>query len=213
MRSTEALLLAAAALGLAGCPSTHRYPDGSDLAGQLEREVVALQQRVRMLEFEAAYCASDAGPDAMYQDLYSLLQGTDLVLQREGSVTILTLPADYLFSGGTDLREEARMALDLLATALNAHPDHTVIVEGHTDDRPPSGDLRRLYADNWLLSYARAEAVMVALTGTYGVAVDRFAIQARAHHDPVATNDTTAGQMKNRRVVVHVIPPKRGADQ
>lgn len=197
------------ALGLAGCPTSHRYPDGSDLAGQLEREVIALQQRVRSLEFEAAYCSSDAGPDAMYQDLYSLLHGTDLALQREGSVTVLTLPADYLFSGGTDLREEARMGLDLLATALKAHPGHTVVVEGHTDDRPPSGDLRRLYADNWLLSYARAEAVMVALVGTYGVPADRFALQARAHYDPVATNDTTSGQMKNRRVVVRVFPPKK----
>jgi flagellar motor protein MotB len=50
---------------------------------------------------------------------------------------------------------------------------------------------------------------MVALVDSYGVPADRFALQARAHFDPVSTNDTTSGQMKNRRVVIRVYPPKK----
>ncbi len=207
--STWRFIVLAAAIVLTACPATHRYPDGSDLAGQLEREVVALQQRVRFLEHEVAHCSQDTGPDTIYQDLYALFVGSEVTVSRDGKVTILNLPVDYLFSGGTDLRDEARMALDLTASALKSHPDHQVSLEGHTDDRPPSGDLRRLYSDNWLLAYARAEAVMVALTQQFDVAPSRFTLLARAQHDPVATNDTSEGQRKNRRVVMRIIPPRR----
>jgi len=194
---------------LAGCPPRHSYPDGAGLAGQLEREVVALQQRVRTLEFQLEHCGEDPDPDSIYLDLHQIFAGTDVVVSREGSTTILLFPADYLFSGGTDLREEALMSLDLLATALNLHPEHKVVVEGHTDDRMPSGDLRRLYSDNWVLSYSRAEAVMHALTTQFGVDPARFTVQAHAEWQPIATNDTSAGQAKNRRVMVRIIPPKR----
>lgn len=199
----------AAALALAGCPAEHRYPDGGGLTQQLEREVIALRQTVSSLEYQAAHCDQDMGPDVVYQELYAVYAGSQVEISRDGDVTLLTLPADFLFSGGTDLREEARMSLDLLATALRLHPEHTLTVEGHTDDRLPSGDLRRLYADNWLLSYARAEAVMVALVNQFGVAPERFTLQAKAQYEPVATNDTQAGQKKNRRVVIRIEPPRK----
>jgi flagellar motor protein MotB len=203
------LWLVGLALLLAGCPSRHSYPDGAGLAGQLEREVIALQQRVRTLEFQLEHCGEDPAPDSIYLDLHQIFSGSDVLVSRVHSTTILLLPADYLFSGGTDLREEALMSLDLLATALNLNPEHKVIVEGHTDDRMPSGDLRRLYSDNWVLSYSRAEAVMHALTTQFGANPSRFTVQARAEWEPIATNDTYAGQAKNRRVMVRIIPPKR----
>ncbi|MBW2254803.1 MAG: OmpA family protein [Deltaproteobacteria bacterium] len=194
---------------LAGCPPRHSYPDGAGLAGQLEREVVALQQRVRSLEFQLDHCGEDPDPDSIYQDLHQIFSGSDVLVSRVGSTTILLLPSDYLFTRGTDLREEALMSLDLLATALNLHPEHQVVVEGHSDDRMPTGDLRRLYSDNWVLSYSRAETVMHALSTQFGVDPSRFTVQSRAEWEPIATNDTTAGQAKNRRVMVRIIPPKR----
>lgn len=207
---TRPLGATALALLLTGCPTPHRYPDGSDLTGQLEREVIALQQTVRSLEYRVQTCGTDAAADTMYQELHQLLGADDdIAIDRQGNVTLLVLPADFLFSRGTDLRDEAAMTLDLVATALNVNSEHTVILEGHTDDLAPSGDLRRLYADNWVLSFARAEAVMMALTQRFGVESRRFTIQARASYDPIATNDTVAGQRKNRRVVVRIIPPTR----
>ena len=59
MSGPRLLLLAALATGLAGCPPKVVYPDGSGINGQLEREVQALQQTVRMLEYEAATCRED----------------------------------------------------------------------------------------------------------------------------------------------------------
>lgn len=208
LRST--LLCSLCASLLVACPTRHLYPDGSDLTGQLEREVIALQQTVRALEYQVQTCGSNAEADTMYQELHQLLGGgEEVTIDREGNITLLGLPADFLFSRGTDLRDEAAMTLDLLATALKVHSEHTVVLEGHTDDLAPSGDLRRLYGDNWILSFARAEAVMMALTQRFGVEGHRFTIQARASYDPVATNDTVAGQRKNRRVVARIIPPSR----
>lgn len=197
-----------ALLGLAGCPSAHRYPDGSGLQAQLEREVVALQARVRTLEEDLLTCGEDTGPDTIYQELHQVMSGMEIEVAREGNTTLLTFPADLLFSRGTDLRDEARMPLDILATAISLHPEYTVTVEGHTDDRQPAGDLRRLYADNWALSWSRAETVMHILSTEFGIPEERFTLKARAHYDPVATNDTSAGQALNRRVVVRLIPPR-----
>lgn len=202
-------LLPALLVVLAGCPPKHEYPDGSGLTGQLEREVIALQQRIRALEYELEHCADDSGPDSVYRDLHQVFRGSEVDISRQGSTTVLTLPSDYLFSGGTDLREEATMSLDLVATALKLHPEHMVTVEGHTDDRMPSGDLRRLYADNWVLSYARAEAVMHALVTEFKVDPSRFTIEAHGEYNPVATNDTAPGQAKNRRVVIVIVPPNK----
>ncbi len=192
---------------LVACPSTR----GSPLHDQLESEVIALHQKVRSLEAALETCGDDRTAGPIYQELHQILSDTRVRVGREGPATTLLFPADLLFRDELEIRTEARMPLDLLATALAKHTDHRVIVEGHTDARPLSGDLQRRYRDHWGVAYARAEAVMRSLVEDFEVPEERFTVTARAHHDPVATNDTEAGQRQNRRVLVRVEPPIRGA--
>ena len=97
MSGPRLLLLAALATGLAGCPPKVVYPDGSGINGQLEREVQALQQTVRMLEYEAATCRDpQAAPDPLYQELHQILSTTEVTVERRGRVTIVTFPAAHL---------------------------------------------------------------------------------------------------------------------
>ncbi len=66
---------------------------------------------------------------------------------------------------------------------------------GHTDI---SGDL----AHNRELSEQRAQAVVTAMVGSYGVARERLAGYGVGPLAPAATNATEAGRALNRRVEV-----------
>jgi len=202
------LLLAALATGLAGCPPKVVYPDGSGINGQLEREVQALQQTVRMLEYEAATCRDpQAAPDPLYQELHQILSTTEVTVERRGRVTIVTFPAAHLF--GVDelsLRQEATMTLDVMSTALKLHPDYTIDVEGHTDDAGVPPSLRKRFGDPFTFSAARAYALVDTFTSKFGLPEERFSVIGRGPSRPIATNDTDVGRRKNRRVVMYIHP-------
>lgn len=180
---------------------------GRHLERQLESEVVALHQRLRHLEAELQTCDT-TGPAPLYAELHQVFSGTEVDVERRGSVVVVSLPVRHLFADpySLRLREESAMTLDLLATALARHPDTLVRIEGHTDDGMlPTGLVRR-YASHLDLSFQYAAAVLQELTGSFGLAEERFAVTARGAWAPVATNDTPAGQARNQRVEVHVLP-------
>ncbi|MCD9464103.1 OmpA family protein [Photobacterium phosphoreum] len=76
---------------------------------------------------------------------------------------------------------------------LNAHPDNTIIIVGHTDSRGSE-------AYNMQLSKQRAEAVAKEIRAHLNVSADRVLSEGRGELDPIASNDTEAGRAANRRV-------------
>ena len=64
---------------------------------------------------------------------------------------------------------------------------------GHTDNQ---GDL----AANMALSQKRAQAVVEALSGKYGIAAGRLVARGVASLSPVAANRDETGRARNRRV-------------
>jgi outer membrane protein OmpA-like peptidoglycan-associated protein len=203
---------ALALLLLAGCGPRHRYPDGRGLTGQLEREVIALQQSVHLLEDQAANCAKSGQADIIYRELFSVLSavGDDVSITNEGQITVISLPDAYLF-GSDDLtiRDEAVQTLDLVTTALRLHVAHRVLIEGHTADVMPSPIINKLYNGSlWDLSYGRAASIRDAMVQRFSIPEDRLALLACGPYEPVVSNDTTAGQARNRRVVLRIYPPQ-----
>lgn len=177
------------------------------LIGQLDREIIALKQKVKMLDQRLARCATGDETGAIYPELVQVFAGSPVTIERAGAATKVTLPGDVLFSQGSlSMREEAEFALDLLATALKLHMDVTVTMIGHTDSEPPPRQLLKLYPSNWELSTARALAVTRALVEGHGVPYTRFTVAGRADLDPVTGNDTPEGRATNRRVVALLSP-------
>ena len=80
---------------------------------------------------------------------------------------------------------------------LNAYPDATITVVGHTDSSGPE-------AYNQKLSQQRAEAVASALRTHLNVGADRVLSEGRGELDPIASNDTAEGRSENRRVDIIV---------
>jgi flagellar motor protein MotB len=195
-------LLVSLCLSGCGARSTSR------LDHQLESEVQALNQVVRDLRHQVSTCGSGSSPDAIFADLTQLFSGTEIEVTREGAVTIVVLPASVLFSDpyGLRMRQEATMALDFLATSLQVHDKHRVVLVGHTDNRMLPKAWVRAYSSHLELSFEYAAAVMQALSETYEVHQHRFTVSAQGHWGAIASNDTAAGQARNNRVEVHILP-------
>jgi flagellar motor protein MotB len=191
---------------LCACPrGGSPYADGRGIEGQLEREVVALQQTVRVLQAQADSCAEAGPPSAIFAELHQVLKSSEANVDNRGAITMVTLRDDTLFSQDTlEFREEARMALDMVATAIKVHPEIRVSIEGHTDDNGVPPSMRKRYDSPWSLSFAKADAVRALLSDDFGLEADRFTVRGRAGHEPVGDNDTDAGKAANRRVVVYI---------
>jgi outer membrane protein OmpA-like peptidoglycan-associated protein len=116
----------------------------------------------------------------------------DTELTTEGRVAIYGILFDF---DAANIKPESKPQLDELAAMLAASPELQVLVVGHTDGK---GALDY----NQLLSAQRAEAVVAALAGDYGVAGDRLTPAGAGMLAPVATNRTEEGRAANRRVEI-----------
>ncbi len=99
--------------------------------------------------------------------------------------------------GAASLASEDAPSLAAVAAWLEANPDATIALVGHTD---ASGSL----AANIALSERRAEAVAQVLIDRYGVERARVAAEGVGFLAPRASNQTEEGRQQNRRVEVIV---------
>lgn len=109
-------------------------------------------------------------------------------------------------SGKAELRKGAHPVLDKVAKVLEEVSSQPVGVEGHTDNVPIK---RSGWADNKALSVARANAVVDYLESK-GVDRSRLTAIGYGEEHPIASNTTTAGRQKNRRVEIIILPQSSG---
>jgi outer membrane protein OmpA-like peptidoglycan-associated protein/uncharacterized protein YidB (DUF937 family) len=101
-------------------------------------------------------------------------------------------------SDSAEVPESAAPFLKIAAADLKQlKTGHVLEVAGYTDN---TGDA----ALNLALSQKRAEAVREALI-KYGADADMLVAKGYGEADPVASNDTAEGRLKNRRIEYHVV--------
>jgi type VI secretion system protein ImpK len=116
---------------------------------------------------------------------------------------IITIDTDGLFASGSARVAPAYVPLiRRIGDALRDVPGQVVVV-GHTDNQPPATGA----PSNWTLSLTRATQVVELLREQTGEP-QRFLAQGKGDSDPIAANDTSAGQARNRRVVITVLAPE-----
>jgi outer membrane protein OmpA-like peptidoglycan-associated protein len=121
-------------------------------------------------------------------------QLADMQAKKTDRGMVVTL-GDVLFdTNQATLKPGANLALNRLATFLNANPDTKIIIEGHTDSRGSD-------EYNEALSDRRARAVATELSSR-GVSAGSFQTLGRGKSYPVASNDTPEGRQANRRVEI-----------
>ncbi len=99
----------------------------------------------------------------------------------------------YFDTGKADLKPASDATLQEIVTLLKQQPALKLYVVGDTDN---AGS----FDSNMSLSDRRAAAVVVALTGRYGIDSRRLKAVGIGPVDPVSTNQTPEGRSRNRRV-------------
>ncbi len=181
--------------------------DDRALIGQLDREVIALRQKVERLESLLATCSTDTAPDPAFVELRSLLKGHPATVARDGRRTLVTVPLDTLFSpDGRELRVEAEPTLDLFATAMSLHPEWRVTVRVHLDSPTVPPPFKKQFPGAWELSAWRAAATVRVLVERFSVPAWMLTAAARADQEPWSADGTPEARILNRRVVFVIEP-------
>lgn len=125
-------------------------------------------------------------------------QGTGVtVVQTADNQLKLDIPSDISFdTGSAVVKPNLRPILDRFAEGLRNNPRAEVRIVGHTDSTGSD-------AVNNPLSQDRAASTRDYLVAR-GVPFDRFMVEGRGSHQPVAGNDTAEGRARNRRVEIFV---------
>ena len=110
-----------------------------------------------------------------------------------------------------ELSPEDRLKLELLIENWQGVSNVQISATGHSDSQPISPRNQHLFADNYVLSQARAMAAAFYIANALGLTSDAIQVEGRGPDDPVADNATTAGRRKNRRVdlVMTGVRPKQ----
>jgi OOP family OmpA-OmpF porin len=114
----------------------------------------------------------------------------------------VTYAADAFFDfDKATLKPEAKSKLDELVDKTKQINLEVIIAVGHTDSVGTD-------AYNQKLSVRRAEAIKTYLTSK-GVEANRVYTEGKGEKQPVASNKTTEGRAKNRRVEIEVVGTHR----
>jgi len=125
--------------------------------------------------------------------------GVDVSETDGGKAILVNLPDGVTFDvGSATLQPAFRATLDKVAQSLIDYPQSLIDVYGHTDSTGSAEFNQRL-------SEQRANTVMNYLISR-GVPAARLRSQGFGETMPVASNDTTDGRARNRRVEIKIVP-------
>ncbi|MBE0617547.1 MAG: OmpA family protein, partial [Proteobacteria bacterium] len=133
-------------------------------------------------------------------------RGRVTISQLRGKLSVNLLDEILFDSGSASVKAEGKEVLDRVGEVLKGLEDKAIVIEGHTDDVPISGDLARRFPTNWELSTARATSVVRYLQEASGIPPERLSAVGFGPYRPVAPNDTPEGRARNRRIEIKLIP-------
>eukprot|EP00919_Chromeraceae_sp_WS-2016_P024077 GHVR01057052.1.p1 GENE.GHVR01057052.1~~GHVR01057052.1.p1 ORF type:complete len:220 (-),score=26.84 GHVR01057052.1:97-756(-) len=137
--------------------------------------------------------------DEQAADLRRDLNNNQVNVTNTGSELIVTMPQDILFAlDSAAVRSDLRRDLGVVAGNLQAYPNSTISIEGHTDNTGTANY-------NRILSQRRANAVADILLNN-GVPPARLYAVGRGENEPVASNLSATGRAQNRRVELVIRP-------
>jgi chemotaxis protein MotB len=132
-----------------------------------------------------------------------LRAGRIQLLEVRGRLTARFTERLLFLTGSATVSSDGRRALRQLAEVLKTARGRQVRVESHTDSIPIRTEA---FPSNWELSTARAAAVVKALQ-EQGLNPALLSGAGLADAQPIASNETSEGRARNRRLEVTVAPP------
>ena len=124
-------------------------------------------------------------------------------------VVYISLADNMLYqSGSYEVNDRAKETLSKIAKIIQDYKDYDVLIEGNTDNVPVSTTSAKMknIRNNWDLSALRAASVVQYLQDHFGVNPKRLTAGGRGEYNPVTTNSTEVGKMRNRRTQIIITP-------
>jgi chemotaxis protein MotB len=170
----------------------------------LERQLADRDKELAGLrgELSAGMAKLKEAQRGLLRALRPQIEKGDITVDLNNERLLINLASGYLFGSGQDaLKPAGADALKHVGAVLKDFPEYKVAVDGHTDNVPIQGALKKKFPTNMELSESRAANAAKALTeGGLGAATTH----GYGDTNPVEPNTTAVGRAKNRRVEVRV---------
>jgi len=173
---------------------------------QLQRDLDARSQRID--ELEGLIAAKDAKMQSLKDAISKALrnfEGKGLTVEERNGKVYISMENKLLFeSGSWAVGSQGRKAVKQLGNVLGENQDIAVLIEGHTDNVPYTGNGQ--LSGNWDLSTKRATAIVNILLENTQIDPQNLTAAGRGEFAPVASNESSEGKSRNRRIEVILTP-------
>jgi chemotaxis protein MotB len=176
-------------------PPTKAESKDSQLAAKLQKEEKDLEELKKSMD---AFIKENN----MSEQLMTKLDNEKLTI---------TISDRALFdSGSATIKQDSQKLAVSMANLLGSYPGYEVEVAGHTDNIPIH---RTDFETNWDLSAKRAVNFMKILLNNSKIDPASYSSVGFGEYRPIASNDTTEGRAKNRRVEVSILRNIKATDE
>lgn len=184
-------------------------------AADLDKIARELNERdAKVRELESLIARKDSAVQALKRKMLDALKGFNsselTVYEKDGKVYVALSDKLLFATGSYNVEPKGKDALKKIAEVLNKQLDITIMVEGHTDNKPYMGNVSGPINSNWDLSVMRASGVTKILTDENKVDAKRVTPAGRGEYFPVESNETAEGRAKNRRIDIVLTPDMKG---
>ena len=165
------------------------------------------QVQTQLQETEERYRSLKSTHESLVADLNSQIETKEVEIKQYKEYLKVSLVDRILFkSGRSNITQEGRKVLALVADTLKNVENKRIRVVGHTDNQKISKSYRRIFPSNWELSAARAAAVTRFFQQHTEINPEALEAVGRSYFEPITANDTQEGRAKNRRVEIIISP-------
>lgn len=178
----------------------------ADTANQLRSEQLAKQEAEKKIEAVLASTRHRGGatimPNSSLENSLPAITLPNVEVRRDNDVIRIELPADRVFVQGTaQMQGSAQYLLDQVADAVARNYARQMIgIEGHAD----AGNVSPAVIQQ--LTTAQTLAVYNALTTRNRLPSHQLFTVSHGSNHPLASNATTAGRARNRRIEIVIYP-------
>ena len=168
----------------------------------------------RLREMESLIARKDSAVRALKNKMLEALKGFNsgdlTVYEKDGKIYVALSDKLLFTSGSYAVEPRGKDALKKIAEVLNKQPDISIMVEGHTDNKPYISSTSGPVNSNWDLSVMRASSVTKLLVDENKLDAKRVTPAGRGEYFPIESNDTPEGRSKNRRIDIVLEPDMKG---
>ena len=162
------------------------------------------QKSVVQLQEQVIHLLDDTQQTIQSSLKEQMASGEVEIVDMHDELKVVLLDKILYEPGSLEIHENGKQLLRTLADTIRDKPEQHLVVAGHTDSVPISGNLQAMFPSNWELSAARAAAVIRYLQDQCELDPKRISLRAYSQYRPSATNLTEQGRRLNRRIEIIV---------